>query len=130
MVEDIAQVLALGLERTEDLVDAINDLLRGHSKLPSIAAGLAAGALAGALAERITRRIARRPIRLPSVHPSAPGAEAMRRGLPQPGLRQLRNATQLLPVGFALLKNPLVRDALIGVAMRAGSRRMFRHGAR
>jgi len=56
-IEDFVQLVALAIDRAQDLADVINDLLRGHPEL--VRAGLAAGggAVAGAfLADRIGRK--------------------------------------------------------------------------
>src|SRR5881396_2248352 len=53
VVEDVAQVLALGLERAEDLADVLSDLVRGRPGLPKIAAAVAVGMVLGSFAERL-----------------------------------------------------------------------------
>jgi hypothetical protein len=186
-IEDAAQVIALGLDRAQDLADVINDFARQHpiaAKLMlaatggvivgSVIAGRArraptaaeqASALAAqarssaesrisdlsdrlpsrramldrlphidreAVAERLPRvdrealagrlpRLDREALtgRLPNVN-----GEALRRDR-RPGgldLAQVRYAAQLLPVGLALLRNPLVRQLVMRAAVRAARR--------
>ena len=145
VVEDVAQVLALGLERAEDLADMLNDLLRGRPGLPKVAAAVAVGMVLGTFAERVTRArrtappqfsLPRRPVppqlslpRLLDGRRPTPDVSRVVRRLPVPSanLGGVRSAAQLLPVAMTLLKNPLVRNALVGFALRAGSRRVLRH---
>jgi len=56
-VEDVAQLVALGLERAQDLADVIGDLNRSHPGLTKVVGAALAGAVAGVfLAGRIPRR--------------------------------------------------------------------------
>src|SRR5438552_4284967 len=86
VVEDVAQVVALGLERAEDLADVLGDLVRGRPGLPKIAAAVAVGMVLGSFAERLTR--AQRPrIQLPvprlgDGRPNAPDVSSALRRLP------------------------------------------------
>lgn len=56
-VEDIAQLVALGLERAQDLADVVGELNRSHPGLTKVIGAAFAGAVAGAfLAGRVSHR--------------------------------------------------------------------------
>ena len=56
-IEDFVQLVALAIDRAQDLADVVNDILRGHPELVRAALAAAAGGVAGAiLADRIGRR--------------------------------------------------------------------------
>lgn len=166
-VEDFVQLVALAIDRAQDLADIVNDLIRGHPELVRVALAAAAGGAVGAiLADRFASRPepARESLRERTmrsavdaagrggailgaaaagiresaeqwVHrmPTGPALRAQRRtgllsldgvGWPFAARRQstrvrARDATQLVPIAFALLRNPIVRDFLIRSAIRA-----------
>jgi hypothetical protein len=56
-IEDFVQLIALAIDRAQDLADVVNDLIRGHPELIRAALAAAAGGLVGAfLADRIGRK--------------------------------------------------------------------------
>lgn len=56
-IEDFVQLVALAIDRAQDLADVINDLLRGHPELVRTAMAAAAGGVVGAiLADRVGRK--------------------------------------------------------------------------
>jgi len=197
-IEDAAQVVALGLDRAQDLADIVNDFAHGHPSLakgigaavvgavvgsiiagrrrpPSLAeqskvaaaeAAAAAQAAAARLAEETPSRVTSILGRLPRVDRDALAErmpqvdrDAIAERLPRvdraairervrgvdrqalagqiarmnqalgksrgrgPDLRQAQYAAQLVPLAITLLKNPLVRQILIGAASRASRRR-------
>jgi hypothetical protein len=56
-VEDLAQLVALGLDRAQDLADAVNDIVRGHPALiKAVGASVAGVLIGGFIADRTRRR--------------------------------------------------------------------------
>jgi hypothetical protein len=56
-IEDFVQLVALAIDRAQDLADVVNDILRGHPELVRAALAATAGGVAGAiLADRLGRR--------------------------------------------------------------------------
>jgi hypothetical protein len=56
-IEDFVQLVALAIDRAQDLADVVNDLIRGHPELFRAAFAAAAGGVVGAfLADRVGRR--------------------------------------------------------------------------
>ena len=56
-IEDFVQLVALAIDRAQDLADVVNDLVRGHPELVRAALAAAAGGVVGAvLADRIGRK--------------------------------------------------------------------------
>ncbi len=56
-IEDFVQLVALAIDRAQDLADVVNDLLRGHPELVRAALAATAGAVVGAvLADRVGRK--------------------------------------------------------------------------
>jgi hypothetical protein len=56
-IEDFVQLVALAIDRAQDLADVVNDLLRGHPELVRAALAATAGGVVGAvLADRIGRK--------------------------------------------------------------------------
>src|SRR3954452_16816828 len=56
-IEDLAQAIALGLDRAQDLADAINDVLHTRPMLAKAAGAAVVGAIAGTIiASKLSRR--------------------------------------------------------------------------
>jgi hypothetical protein len=56
-IEDFVQLLALAIDRAQDLADVVNDLVRGHPELFRAALAATAGGVVGAvLADRLGRK--------------------------------------------------------------------------
>ena len=150
-VEDLAQLVALGLDRAQDLADVINDVFRTRPALAKVVVAGIAGAAVGAFAASCTVRRPK-PIAATAAPAAAPpgqpsilddatsilveAAEALAKrrlgvtssavggaaSTPKPSRSQLRHATDLLPIGLTLLKNPLVRDLVVKSVVRATRR--------
>ena len=168
-IEDLAQLVALGLDRAQDLYDVINDLLRAR---PGLAAALAAGLIGTLVGAFVAARLARpRSLRQrmsgqvdasrdavgrrmaileQAAAIAAEAAQRLTRSMPsreewgermprvgrgnraQQGRRRTptrgfgaSDIVELVPIGLALLKNPLVRQMVWRSAARA-TRRAFR----
>ena len=176
-VEDFAQLVALGLDRAQDLADVIGELNRTRPGLmKAVAAGIGGAVLGSILAGRIPRRrpsakqrakraaealkraaadrasaleqatavaqaaaqrlAERAPSpseireRIPHIdraaiqNGAATGQERARRMSPaRMGKSGAANAAKLVPIAFALLRNPIVRNLLFRSASRMASRR-------
>jgi len=57
-IEDFVQLLALAIDRAQDLADVVNDLLRGHPELVRAGLAAAAGGIVGAI---LAGRMGRKP---------------------------------------------------------------------
>lgn len=78
-IEDFVQLVALAIDRAQDLADVVNDLLRGHPELVRAALAAAAGGVAGAiLADRVGRK--RQPIQVVPERAMSRAARAAERG--------------------------------------------------
>lgn len=166
-IEDLAQLVALGLDRAQDLYDAISDLLRARPGLAqAIAAGIIGTIVGAFIASRLTRprslrervsgqvdstreAVGRRMAILEQAATiaaeaaqrlarSMPSREEFEERIPRRGDRAqhasrrtstrgfgARDVVELVPIGLALLKNPLVRQMVLRSAARA-TRRAFR----
>ena len=148
-VEDIAQVVAIGLDRVQDLIDVIGELNRARPGIAKLAAAVAGGALVGAFLSGRRAQTRKRDVAV-AARPSAAGSSALDQArtvarqaadrlatrVPssaalndqgpranRPDVRQAVNAVQLVPIVLGLLRNPLVRDLIWRYAFRAGRRR-------
>ncbi len=158
-IEDLAQAIALGLDRAQDLADAINDLIRTRPAVAKAVGAAAVGAVAGVMIANLTARKPKPPsaqtLRESARQASASlvdqailiardAAERMARRIPAKGealgrsvsgdgavkrkgrlvdVSRARYAAQLVPLAFALLKNPIVREYLARAAMASTRRR-------
>jgi len=172
-IEDLAQAVALGLDRAQDLADAVNDVLHTRPMLAKAAGAAVVGAIAGSIiasklgrrrspkeqiearvevarekaqevkdsaeelsslvldqalaiargaAENVSRRA---PSRSDLLNGATRVGESVRGRVsskPEPDLRTVGYAAQLIPLGIALLKNPIVRDMLIRAAVKTARR--------
>lgn len=150
-IEDFAQVVALGIDRAQDLGDAIGDFCNDNPALVRGFQAVALGALAGVVLARVFSPPKPAPARAP-VRSGSGGASDLSGILIEAGSTLLRaaarngaapakssngqagsggrfprfearHAAQLIPVVITLARNPLVRDLLFSSAMKAARRR-------
>jgi ElaB/YqjD/DUF883 family membrane-anchored ribosome-binding protein len=166
-IEDLAQVIALGLDRAQDMAEAANEAVRTRPVVAKAAGAAVVGAIIGTILAAKTSPPPRPKIRISreaaqeasaaaatqaslvvdqAVAIARATAERLARKSPTPdepvnGMRETRRnrqaaapapprevgrvgyAAQLVPLSVELLKNPIVRDLLIAMALRAARRK-------